>query len=260
MVDHQRLRELLETPVYDVRYAVWYSSTEANPTFTQDYVPNQPNGYFAANPNYSPAPTASEWGALGQMPTAPGSSQLQVTPYPTRLRPVSNLNFFGQATKVVLTRLHFRAYDHRDPSSPAQDVATNAAMDASLLTNHAFVSARFMDAVIGDWSVNFFRPEFWLGGVNILRDLSSAEIGQRDAYGNMVTQNVADLSIGLPLPFECQDIYAVIGGNTGQIPTLRPQVFAQCVQYVPATGRYVRYPVKCVAEFVVSSDRRSHRG
>ena len=62
MVDHQRLRELLETPVYDVRYAVWYSSTEANPTFTQDYVPNQPNGYFAANPNYSPAPTASEWG------------------------------------------------------------------------------------------------------------------------------------------------------------------------------------------------------
>lgn len=251
MIDTNRLDKLLQTSIYDIRMAYWFSSTEEAQTPTEDYVPDQAAGYWTSS-----SLGRVEHDRLAQMPTAPGSSALSASPYTTRLRPMTDTSFLTTAQKIVVTKIHFRAYDHRLTGAAEQDALTNAAIDASLLTNNAYATSRFRGGIISDWSVNWFRPAFIIGGVNVLRDLALPSIGSRDEYGNLTTTNAADLSVGIPCPWEFNDLYAVINNNDGHQVTQPPQVYAQLAQYIPTTGKYVRYPVKCIAEFAVAQGDR----
>lgn len=251
MLDHNRIERLLQTPVYDIRTAMWYSTTETNPDFTQNWVPNANNGYWQTNGG-----GIIEHDNLSQMPTSPGTTAPAASPYSTRLRPMTDTTYLQTASKIVVTKIHFRAYDHRLTGAADQDAATNTAIDNSLCTYQSFIVSRFRDGLISDWSHNWFRPAFIIGGANILRDLALPAIGTRDAFGNLASFNVADLSVGLPCPWEFNELYAVINNAEGGQIVQPPQVYAQVVQYIPTTGRYVRYPVKCIAEFAVAQGDR----
>jgi hypothetical protein len=251
MLDHNRIERLLQTPIYDIRTAMWFSTTDTNAQLAQNWVPNSNNGYWLTN-----AGGNIEHDELTQMPTSPGSQSVVASPYSTRLRPMTDTSYLTTASKVVVTKIHFRAYDHRLTGSPDQDGPTNADIDTSLCTNQSFVVSRFRDGLISDWSHNWFRPAFVIGGVNLLRDLALPSVGTRDEFGNLLSFNVADMSVGIPCPWEFNDMYAVISSNGGNQVMQSPQVFAQVVQYIPTTAKYVRYPVKCIAEFAVAQGDR----
>lgn len=251
MLDHNRIEKLLQTPVYDIRTAYWFSTTDTNPTFEENWVPDANAGYWQVNGS-----GIVEHDNLSQMPTSPGSDALSASPYSTRLRPMTDTRYLQTAGRVVVTKIHFRAYDHRLTGSTYQDAATNTAIDNSLCTYSSYVVSRFRDGLISDWSNNWFRPAFIIGGVNILRDLALPAVGSTDAFGNLLTYNLADMSVGIPCPWEFNDLYAVINNSEGGQVVTAPQVYAQLVQYIPDTGRYVRYPVKCIAEFAVAQGDR----
>lgn len=251
MVDHSRLKDLLQTSIYDIRQALWFSSTEAAATPTENYVPDTNNGYWTAN-----GLGYIEHDRLAQMASSPGTPAGAASPYSTRLRPMTDTRFLATAEKIVLTKIHFRAYDHRLTGAADQDAATNAAIDASLLTNNAYVASRFRGGIVSDWSINWFRPSFIIGGVNVLRDLQLPAIGSYDALGNLISTNASDLAVGIPCPWEFNDLYATIRNADGMQVTQMPQVYAQLVQYIDATGMYVRYPIKCIAEFAVAQGGR----
>lgn len=254
-IDHDRLRRLLNTDQYSVRYGYWISSTQPDQTPSKDFLANQHDGYWVNNSD-----GYVEWSMLGQDTSfGPGSSALNIPPelpYTTRLRPMNNMDFLAQAKQVVVVGLDFRAYDHRLPGgTDGQSAATYTEIDNSISgSNLAYWASRFRGGQMGDWLNNWFRPSFRIGGLDLLRDLNTSNWG-KDASGNPATPNLADQSVGWPLPYSFDDMYAYFGSDKGAGQSLIPEVNAQCVQYIDdgVAPIYKRYPIRCVAHFVVTN-------
>ena len=256
-LNHDRLRNLLNTDQYSVRYGYFISATEYNQTPQKDFLNDSSDGYWVNNPN-----GYVEWDMLGQDAIAPGSSALNIPPelpYTTRLRPMNNMDFLAESKQVVVVGLDFRAYDHRLPAGvDGQSAAIYTEIDDSITnTNLAWWASRFRGGTMGDWLNNWFRPSFRIGGLDLLRDLNTSN-WEVDANGNPAAPNLADQSVGWPLPYSFDDMYAYFGSDKGAGQNMIPEVFAQCVQRiedtsVPPNVAYKRYPIRCVAHFVVTN-------
>lgn len=250
-LNHERLCDIFETNAFDVRRGMWFSTTDPNTSLDGSYIPSQNDGFFVNNGS-----GFVEIEGLGQMSASVGSSVAAADPYSTRLRPMTDMRFLLNKKKVVLVSLAFRCFDVRLSGGDQQDAATYTAIDNSLSTNTAFAASRFRRTVPVDWQPNWFRPEFWINNVNVLRDVTdsfygtvvSGSMGQEQ----LVASNLGDKSIGLPCPIEFSDMYAVINEPLIELP----KVYGQVVQYIDSgvlAKPYVRYPVMCYAEFVTTT-------
>lgn len=210
---------------------IWVSSTEFAATQTDSHVDTI-------------AELMVELQELGQANAAPGSAQLQAAPYPTRLRPVTDLSQL-MGKDCILSRIEFYAIDTTlwdgTDAGEGQNASVVEAVENSLSDpSDAYVASRFRNSVIGSWQPNWFRPEVRVNGAPVLFGLLS-----RTNFGTH--NNPADNGWGLSLPY-CDDNLYVSLGNVSSI-----QVQAQCAQYVE--GLLQRYPVICTMDFYTSNLR-----
>ena len=187
----------------------------------------------------------------GQHAEAPGAVKVLENPYSTRLRPLTIMsNFYKlKAVPAVIESVLFYALDS-SVKTPAETepVSGNNYQDlvvaGDLITSQAEVmdanyASRFRNTIIGNWQPNWFRPVLKVNGQNILANLAGTELTGTD--GNK--DHKADLSMGLPLPFQ-MDMAIEYPNGINSI-----EVFAEVVQYIPNTAsarKYVRYPVVAV--------------
>jgi len=112
-----------------------------------------------------------------------------------------------------------------------------AALASSAETDDAWVQSPFRNSLASGWQPNWFRPRLRVNGRDVLFGDAA-----RSAFGSKA--NVGDESIGFSLPFSIKwDIWL------GRVTEL--EVFAQVVQKID--NKYVRYPVRCEAHFIIDS-------
>lgn len=203
---------------------IWVSSTEYAGTQTDAHAD-------------SIADLMTELQQLGQANAAPGSAILQAAPYPTRLRPVTDLSqLIGR--DAILTRIEYYAIDTTLWDGATQGTGQNATVVAAIEDSladatDAYVASRFRNGVIGSWQPNWFRPEIRINGQPVLFGNLS-----RTNFGNHA--NAADAGWGLPLPY-CDDNLYISLGNVTSI-----DLQAQAAQEVG--GLLQRYPIICTMD------------
>jgi hypothetical protein len=222
-------------PVY-IRPALslWLSTTEPQQVLSAGYIdPTNPLAYVQDD---------GEMEKLGQTAATPGTVYPDAAPgsaYSTQLRPLTKLNRIISANSVAISRLTWLALDTTLTGSTEQDVDTLSAIASSLTSsNDAVAQARFRNYMLGNFQPNCFRPRVKVDGNNLFEDL------EETGFGGV---NLGDMTIGLPLPYcwEPVDPYPVddVKGV---------EMHAQCCQYVKETGLWQRYPILCIAEWLIS--------
>lgn len=218
----------------NVVVAMWMSSAENAAPFTDTGIANAIDGYV----------TGLE--QCGQATTSVGSNFPAASPYSTRLRLLTDISRL-KGKKCTLLSVEFCAFDttnNRGAAGPYQDAATLAAITdtvdpaaGSYSLNDAYMQSRFKNSLVGGWQPNWFRPQFFVNGQNVL-------------FGEMGSTNFAngghlgDKSIGLPLPCCFDGEFQLLE----EIDTI--EVFAQAAQKVGAN--YQRYAVQCIALFQIN--------
>lgn len=175
--------------------------------------------------------------AIGQADALPGTPSPAAAPYGTRLRPLTDLAPIYQARKVILRRIEFKVYDPTLSGASGQHAATLTAISNSISSqNDMFAQSSFRNGELGGWQPNWFRPRFVVNGVNLFRGLDKSALGNQ--------ANKGDLSIGLPLPYCHEDYF-----DLEKVESI--EVSAQAVQYISDTGRFQRYFVQCLCDFLI---------
>lgn len=210
-VDYNFRRQYQETVL--IRFI---SSTETAVAQTSGHIPNSSDGYIVAG---------GELEALGQANAAIGSDQLVAAPYPTRMRPIGQLNKIYQANNVWLDKVEFSVYDTTLTGSAVQDAATVTAIHNSRTGNDAFGQSLYRNGMPVNWIPNFFNPELWIDKENIFQYFKADNFG---------TRNQGDESIGIPLP-ACIDVSKKLG------KVKNVSMNGQVAQYIHTTGLYQRY-------------------
>ncbi|MBK9249354.1 MAG: hypothetical protein IPM69_14885 [Ignavibacteria bacterium] len=216
-------------------FAIFMSSTESAETQTNDFVLSSLDGGRLELLN------------CGASATTMGTNVLQVSPYSTRLRPVTNLSKFKIYRKIYLTKITFNVLDTTLTGAIPQDAQVDTEISDSLITNNdAYVQSRFRFGTIGNWQPNFFRPSVSLkNGDDIFETMVSSNFDDKD--------NLGDMSIGPMLPYE---YIPPIPHYLGQVLDLNDAIreYAKAGQIVQDTVAGVkkiqRYPIHCQMEFL----------
>lgn len=212
----------------------WFSSSEATAAQTNAHIADAVTGYLA------------ELLTLGQANAAIGSPGLVGPPYSTRLRPLCTLDFIRRADRVYLKKLQFQIYDTTfwdgANAGAGQDDAVVSEIETSTSTaTDSYAASKFRNAHPPPWVPNFFRPAFIVNGKNVLGSVGVT------AFGN--GQNAGDLSNGLPL-YCCFDFSSILM-DLDRVREL--EVYAQAAQFVTGEAKWQRYPVECIAEFILGA-------
>jgi hypothetical protein len=215
----------------DTVLAMFMSSTEYTAPFTDTHITNEYYGYY------------NELLATGQASTTgPGTPTLQASPYPTLLRPVTDLNPIYSAQRVFLESLEYYAYDPTLTGAAGQEAAVISAIYASKATDDAYLQSFYRNGLIANFQPNFFRPIFSIDDQNVFTGIQSSNFGNKN--------NKGDLSIGLPLN-KCFEFYR----DYSKVKRIR--AYGGCSQIVDVSGTkyYQRYPILCLATFWLGSSR-----
>lgn len=199
----------------------FFSSSEYAPVQTGSHIPDATDGYLQ-----------SEMEVIGQAAADINHNELVASPYPTRLRPLANLNDIYSSQRVFLEKVEFFCYDTTLQGSTYQDADTLNAIYGSKTGNDVYAQSLYKNGMPNNWQPNFFRPIFKVDDKNIFHFLQNTNFGG----------NKGDLSIGLPLPY-CFDL----NKELGKVQEI--EVFAQIAQYVAESDKFQRYAVQCLATF-----------
>lgn len=216
-------------------FAIFTSSTESAETQTDGYVENSLDG------------GRLELLKCGASATTMGTNVLQISPYSTRLRPVTNLSKFKIYRKIYLTKITFNVLDTTLTGSLPQDAQIDTEISDSLISNNdAYVQSRFRFGTIGNWQPNFFRPSVSLkNGDDIFETMVSSNFDDKN--------NLGDMSIGAMLPF---DYIPPTPHYLGQVLDINDaiRVYAGAGQIIHDTVAGVkkvqRYPIHCQMQFL----------
>ncbi len=182
---------------------------------------------------------------LGEATLVQPNYKLQASPYPARLRPLTNLERLHRAACVTLVRIEFMALDTTISGGTGQHADTLTAITDSITAgsgsytlNDAYMQARYRYTAIAGWQPNGFRPIVKVNGTQmVFQDLLQSELGTTLA-------DSGDAALGLDLPF-------CLEGNIslGKVETL--EIEAMAYQYITETTRFQRYPILCTAIFTI---------
>ncbi|HVZ39941.1 MAG TPA: hypothetical protein VHI13_11735 [Candidatus Kapabacteria bacterium] len=219
--------------------AKFFSSTDTSREPSPAHIPDTADGYV------------TEMERLGQSTSTIGTAKLQYDvasglPYPTRLRPVTDLSpLIGRAT-VRLVSVMFQAYDTVIAGGTGQDATTGATLTDTVTpgtsgysSTGSYMQSRFRNSVVGGWQPNWFRPKLLIDGRAVFfRTIAVTSLGS----------HAGDLSIGLTLPW-CWRGDCTIGRITKGI-----DVHAGAWQRVDNGGgnvKYLRFAIDCELAFII---------
>ncbi|MFN8359302.1 MAG: hypothetical protein U0264_05245 [Candidatus Kapaibacterium sp.] len=230
----KEVEQMWET--YSPLFAIFMSSTETNNTQSNEHIDDSIDGGRLELIN------------CGQSATTMGTRDLIVSPYSTRLRPVTNLSKFALYRKIYLTKIKFYPLDSTLTGEAAQDAQIDTEIQSSLTSlNDAYAQSRFRFSGLPPWQPNFFRPSLSVnGGDDVFDTLSSSNFGEQK-------NNRGDLSIGPMLPYEYIPPVAIFMGRVANLDEAI-RVYAGCGQLVEDTVanemKVQRYPIHCYIEFM----------
>lgn len=153
-------------------------------------------------------------------------------PVPPRLSLVSgSINELENADWVVLHSIEANVYDDTEIDEESPDPGLVAIRD-SQENWKALVQTPLIGVQIYDFQPNFFRPQFYVNGIDILRESS----------------NSTEVEDGLPIPYE-----KVIMKNLGRVRSGDVIARAHCAQRIslPDGDRYALYRIKLFAHFIL---------
>lgn len=206
----------------------WISSTETNIKQTWGHIDNTDLGYVGAG---------KELEKIGQANANIGSKSLVAAPYPTRLRPLDKVDILLNANKVFLDKVEFYAYDTTLTGSAVQDAAVLADIYASKSTDEIIPQSYFGNGMPVNWIANYFNPEIYINGRNMLHFLKSSNFGK---------DNKGDNSIGLPLPI-CIDFQKTLN----KVNSI--ELYGQVAQYIRSQNKFQRYALLAITWFWVGN-------
>lgn len=221
---------------YTSLFALFVSSTEDDAIQTDTHVASTLDGGRLELLN------------CGASATAMGTKALAVSPYSTRLRPVSDLSKFAMYNKIYLLKAEFTPMDTTLTGAAPQDAQIDTEIIDSLLTdNDAYLQSRFRFGAIGGWQPNFFRPSLSVqGGGDVFEFLNSSNYGTSK-------NNLGDLSIGCMLPYTYQPVVPLYLGKVTDLNEAI-KIHAGAGQIVEdtvlAVKKVQRYPIHCYVEFL----------
>ncbi len=210
----------------DTFVAKFISSTDVNSPFSPSHIDDTHDGYYA------------ELAACGQAATTPGSHSLIPTPYPTRLRPLTDLTKIFKADRVFIDKIEVFGYDttnadYTSGDDPVQDADTLTAIYNSKSTNDAYPQSMYRNGMHMNWQPNYCNPAFYIdNGKNLLDFTHQAD----PVFGSPK----ADSSIGYPVPY-CFDLQRELG----KIKDIR--AYGQIAQKVGT--KYQRYVLLMLVTF-----------
>ena len=172
---------------------------------------------------------------LGQAATAPGSRDMVASPYPTRMRCLTDMEEIKKAKQVLVEKIEFSPIDSMLDAGTGQDTATVAAIRNSRTGNSIYGQSMFRNGIPNNWQPNWFRPEVWVNGINILGNIK---------INYFKSTNKGDLSFGFRCP-KCFDKWMLFG------EIKKFEIFAQLVQYIPDSSgnKFQRYPLMAEVTF-----------
>lgn len=150
------------------------------------------------------------------------------------LTPVSDLNQVLGQREALLTEIRFSVYDALD-TLEGGTAQTNNSIILSYQAGQEkpFAQSTFKRGLVAEWQPNFFRPEVFINGTELLRVARTNNPGSE-----------SEASIGLDLP-SC----FFIPGLVQAVDHI--EVRARCIQIVDrvAGKKYRHYPIKAEASF-----------
>lgn len=200
----------------------------------------------------------TELNLLGQATTTIGTQTSQYnfgtgSPYPTRLRPVSNLERLYKNTCVRLVSIEFNAIDTTYPGAEGQDATVVQQIIDTIDPNaggyspgRAYMQTRFRNGAIGGWQPNWFRPQVVINGQDVLFEPFGRTNWSR-------SPGLGDRGIGLLLPYCLK-----LDMRFGSIDDKGINVFGACYQYVDTGGEapfYQRYAIDAELIFIIEDDK-----
>ena len=224
---------------WEYYFGQWFSTTEAGAENTPTHIPDRIDGYLTE---------MEKLGASEHLNPAVKKDWLSEV-YTTRLRQLKPLDMLKKARRVLLVSLEYYAVNTLKAGSAHQNLDVYDVITDSLNTkNNALIQTQFGNSLPVTWFPNFFRPQFSLGGVDVL-NYSQSNYG---AHRN----NDGDLSIGLPLPYEI----SVMKYFEKDITNVTAKAAAAQLVNVTApthgspAGLYLqRFPIMCIAHFVYTN-------
>lgn len=225
------------TETFPKRYKVLFMSTTANSTellTPSTFIPNTSDGYL------------TELERLGQAGTSVGTSKsdnVGNNPYSINQRCLSDQSSLLNGPNVLLRKIEWFAYDTTlNPAGTGQTQSVITKIVNSKTTDDILAQSGYKNGMMPiAYQPNYFRPELYINGINVLEGLASSDYGTK--------KNLGDLSIGLPLPY-CEDFNSEVGIINQPITS-----YAQVAQLVDVAGvpYYQRYPVLTVVTLSIGN-------